>query len=388
MTMPPSGPFGQQPPHGGPGGGSPELWPQYRGGPTSPPPAGPPPPWGPQQHWPNGPTPPNRGGGGKAKWILGGVAVVLAIALAVVVTVLVVRPDGGTVAAGNGAENSDAKLASADDKGPVKILTDDPTCDAWNTVLDEYSGVTKSIRWDDRDDSVPEGSWTPEQRAMYEAVGKAMTQAADQAVTLMGQTPHRDMRVLYEQFVATSREFVSRIPTYQPTDDELSAASNAAGAAIANICAAINRRTAQSVAPLVSDVTGAEIGSEDDQELTAVLSTPSPMCSDWKSLVARFHEDTTAWRAIDKNIPATEWTPNQRAINDAAGRIMSATADEMEQLATASDNPRLQNIITLAAQYRRGFVKALPNYEPSDSYLELSATSLSRFVNAACAYRS
>jgi len=67
---------------------------------------------------------------------------------------------------------------------------------------------------------------------------------------------------------------------------------------------------------------------------------------------------------------------------------MSATADEMEQLATASDNPRLQNIITLAAQYRRGFVKALPNYEPSDSYLELSATSLSRFVNAACAYRS
>ncbi|UGU33540.1 hypothetical protein LT350_11720 [Mycolicibacterium smegmatis] len=270
----------------------------------------------------------------------------------------------------------------------MKILTDDPTCDAWNTVLGEYSGVTKANRWDDRDNSVPEGSWTPEQRAMYEAVGKAMTQAADQAVTLMGQTPHRDMRVLYEQFVATTREFVSRIPTYQPTDHQLSAASNAAGAAIANICGTISLRTAQSVAPLVPGVPSAEIGSEDHKELTTVLSTPSPMCSDWKSLVARFHEDTTAWRAINKDIPAMEWTPDQRAVNDAAGRIMSATADEMEQLATASDNPRLQNIITLAAQYRRGFVKALPNYEPSDSYLELSATSLSRFVNAACAYRS
>ncbi|MBU8817741.1 hypothetical protein KL864_17725 [Mycolicibacterium goodii] len=315
--------------------------------------------------------------------MLGGLAVVLAIALAVVVTVLVVRPDSGGSTA-DGRPDTKSGLASARDTGPVEIITDDPTCDAWTTVLNEYSKVTKSNRWDDRDSSVPESAWTADQRAMYKSVGSAMTRAADQAANLMTKTPHRVMRVLYEQFVAYTREFVDRIPSYTAADHQLSAASNAAGAGIANICGAISLRSAQAVAPLVPPVEGPTVDVVDRAEPTKLLVEPNAVCGEWDSFVSKFNDDTATWRAIDKDIPATEWTPDQRAINESAAQIMSASADEMVRLGRESQNPELEDIITLAAQYRRGFVIALPNYTSSDSYLELSATSLIRLVNAAC----
>lgn len=384
---PPPGSYGQQPPTGGqPGGGAPQQWSQqpYPGGPSGPPPSGPPP-WGPQQQWAGGPPPPS--GGGKTKWILGGLAAILAIALVVVITVLVVRPDGG----GNGSSNvggsgSDSEFASANDTGPVSIITDDPTCEAWNKVLDEYSQVTKSVNWDSRDSAIPASSWTPDQRTMYETVGKAMTQAADRAVSLAKKTPHRAMRVLYEQFIAYTREFSKRIPAYTANDHDLAAASNAAGASLANICGAISYRSAQAVAPLVTAVPApAKVAVPQDPNAPQLLITePNSVCDDWESLVSKFTDDTASWRAIDKGIAAKDWTPEQKSVNESAGPIMLASADGMERLGRQSGNPRLEDVATLAAQYRRAFVTAIPNYTSSDGYLELSATSLVRLVNAAC----
>ena len=125
--------------------------------------------WGPP------PGPPQRRGG-KGKWIFGGIALLAVIAVTVVITVLVVGKDSGggspTPTNGNGSD-----FASANDKGPVGIITEEPTCDAWGRIADEYScsnkgrqlGVTGINRY-------RRTAWTPDQRAMYEAVGKAMTQ--------------------------------------------------------------------------------------------------------------------------------------------------------------------------------------------------------------------
>ncbi len=98
---PPPNQWGSQPPTGG----------QPAGGPQ----------WGPP------PGPPPRGG--KGKWIFGGIALLAVIAVTVVITVLVVGKDSGggespTPTNGNGSD-----FASANDKGPVGIITEDPTCD-------------------------------------------------------------------------------------------------------------------------------------------------------------------------------------------------------------------------------------------------------------------
>ena len=387
MTLPPPpGSFGPQPPNPGEtGGGAPHTWPQYSSGPTPPPPAGPPP-WGPQQQWPNGPTPPPDGGGGKAKWVLGGLAVVLAIALAVVVTVLVVRPDNGRGASAKGEPDSaSSEFASADDTGAVSIITDDPTCDAWNKLLNEYSSIVNGERWDDRDVNVPASSWSPEQRAMYESVGQAMSRVSDQAERLAKTTPHRLMRILYEQYIAYSRAFVERIPSYAPQDDSLVSASNSAASSLANICGAILYRSAQAAAALVQPVPGPDVIPVPNASVSSMqLLKPDSICADWDAMVESFSNETEAWRSIDKNIPASDWTREQKSINDAVGPIMTENADRIQDLGRKSDDPSVEDIALLAAQYRRAFVVANSTYKGSDSYLALSATNLVRLVTAAC----
>ncbi|WP_135451385.1 hypothetical protein [Mycobacterium sp. DL99] len=384
---PPPGSFGQQPPMGGggqPGGGAPQPW-QQPGGQAGPPPGGPPP-WGPQQQWAGGPPPPPNGGR-KTKWILGGLALVLAIALAVVITVLVVKPDsGGNGPSNAGPEGSKSVFASADDTGPAGIITDDPTCDAWNSIANEYASAAKSVNWDDRDFNIPASSWTSEQRGMYESVGKAMTEAGDQTANLVKKTPHRVMRALYGQFIAYTRAFVERIQSYTADDDNLVAASNGAGSGLVNICAAIRYRSAQAVAPLVEAVPGpTKVAAPQEASAPArFLAESNPTCSDWDALVSKFDDDTKSWRSIDKNIPAKEWSPEQKSVNDAVAPIMTASADEIERLGRQSGNPELEDIAILAAQYRRAFVIALPGYTAADAYLELTATNLVRLVNWAC----
>jgi hypothetical protein len=108
----------------------------------------------------------------------------------VVITVLVVGKDSGggespTTTNGNGSD-----IASANDKGPVGIITEDLTCDTWRRINDAVAAEQKGVSWPDRDQSVPASAWNPGQRTMYEAVGKALAGAADQVVGIVKMTPH------------------------------------------------------------------------------------------------------------------------------------------------------------------------------------------------------
>src|SRR5262245_21772051 len=105
MTVPPPNQWGPQPPTGGQPAGAPQ-W--------GPPPGGPQ--WGPQQSWGPPPGPPPRGGG-KGKWILGGIALLAVIAVTVVITVLVVGKDSGTSSTPGPTNGNASDIASANDKG-------------------------------------------------------------------------------------------------------------------------------------------------------------------------------------------------------------------------------------------------------------------------------
>jgi hypothetical protein len=210
---PPPNQWGSQPPTGQPGG---------------------------VPQWSPPPGPPQRRGG-KGKWIFGGIAVLAVMAVTVVITVLVVgkHSSGGespTPTNGNGSD-----FASANDKGPVGIITEDPTCTAWKRISNSAVDTETQVRWTDRDQSLPATAWTPEQRSMYETVGKALRNAADQTVGLVKSTPHRVMRELYEQFIAFSRAFADRIPQYSADEKELGTAPDTIASAIGSICSANQR---------------------------------------------------------------------------------------------------------------------------------------------------
>jgi hypothetical protein len=375
---PPPNQWGSQPPTGGQPAGAPQWGPP--GQPSQPPQ------WAPQQQ-PWGPPPgPPPGRGGKGKWIFGGIALLAVIAVTVVVTVLVVGKNSGespnpTPTNGNGPD-----IASANDKGPANIIAEDPTCESWGRVAREYSSATKAVSWGNRDQSIPATAWTSDQRTMYETAGRAMTSAADQTVNLVKLTPHRTMRELYEQFIAYAKAFSERIPSYKPNDDSLAVTTDTVGSALSDVCSAIDDRSAPTLAALIPvpppPTTVSPVG--DPANPSRFLTSSNSVCADWSTLLDKASADTAAWRAIDPKIPATDWTPEQKATNDAVVPVMSTYANDLEQLGRRSGNPTLEDIAVSSAQYQRAFVKALPTYTAADNYLSEAATYLARMVNWAC----
>jgi hypothetical protein len=315
---------------------------------------------------------------------VGGIAVLAVIAVTVVITVWVVGKDSGespTPTNGNGSD-----FASANDKGPVGIITEDSTCDAWHRIAREYSAKGDSVKWGDRDQTVPADAWTEQQRSMYDTVGKAVKDAADQTVNLVKLTPHRVMRELYEQFIAYANTFIARIPNYVAEDRFFAGTTDGIASALSMICSAIDNRSAQPLAPLIPEVAPpTELGPlGDPAQPQRFLTSLDPVCSEWISVVDRFDADTAAWRATDPNIPATQWTPELKALNDAVAPTMTAEAEDLEKLGRRSSNATLEDMAVLAAQYQRAFVKALPTYTTADSYLAQAATYAVSSVNAAC----
>ena len=353
--------------------------------PSGPPPGTPggPPPWGPPQQWTGPPGPPPRRGRGK--WILAGLATIAVIALTVAITVLVTRPDSGgdSPTPQNG---SVSEFASADDRGPVGIITEDPTCAAWGRVANEYVSQEKNARWGERDPLVPATAWTPEQRAMYEAVGTAMRSLSDQVIGLAKTTPNRVMRELYSQFAAYARVFSAAISTYTVSDNANAAVADSIASTLVNVCSAITVGSAATQAPFVPKAPAPSKAAApgDPASPQRFLADTTSVCSEWTSNFEKFDSDTAQWRAIDAGISAAQWTPEQKALNEAVAPVMVAAADDMIRLGQQSGNPTFEDFAVLSAQYRHAYVQALPTYTSADNYLVNVATNLANAVYQAC----
>jgi hypothetical protein len=385
MTLPPP-----QDPYGPPpqGGGVPSWGgqPQGYGGQYGPPPQGPssgPPQWGQQPQWAGPPGPPPSKGG-RGKWILGGLAVLVVVVLAVVITVLVVRPSGGgpTPTPTNGQSD----FASANDTGPVNIIAEDPTCAAWARIANGLVDVEQKAKWPDRDASVPATAWTPEQRSTFESVGQAMKSAGEQATGLAKATPHRVMREIYDQYTAYSQIFADKVATFTPNDNEVAVLVDIIGGGLANICGAITTGSASAQQPILPAASQPSNVSTPDAfaKPKAELAPSATVCHDWGQRLERFFGDTTAWKAISEDIPASQWTPEQKAINDAVAPVMTSLAGDLEKLGRQSNNAVIEDFAVLSAQYRRAYVQALPTYTPADNYLVNASTYLARAVEQGC----
>jgi hypothetical protein len=212
---------------------------------------GAPQPWVPQQPWPAQPVKKSN----RWNWAFGAMALVAVIAVTAVVTVLVQRPNssgnGGNSA---GRNNAPSQIASANDKGPVTVITQDPTCDKWMPINSAVA-AQENNGWDKQDPSVPASEWTSDVRAQYDGVAAALKNAADQTVELAKQTPHRVMRELYEQYIAYSRAYAEKIPAYTVADKPLAGVSTSIGSALTSACMAITYGSARNRASLVAPPT-------------------------------------------------------------------------------------------------------------------------------------
>lgn len=366
---------------------------------SNPPPGGPPPgnpfpaqgypdprqPWG-QQPWPyqefDPSLPPKKRGNGW-KWALGAVALLVVIGVTAAVTISVAKNDGGD--GGPTPTGETYELASADDRGPANIITEDPSCAAWSPINDTFVDVQRK-GWNKRDPSIPATDWTAQQRTQYEEIAKAASAAADQTVALVKLTPHRVMREIYEQFIAYARAYSDAVASYTPDDDYLAAVFMGATSTLVYACAAITYRSALARAPLVAapDPPSEVASLSDPADPQRFLTSADETCPEWYRLLDESNTETRAWQALDSAIPASSWTPDQRAVMENVVPIMKRQADDIETLAQSSPNPLIRDFGVFAAQYRRAYADAVPSYTPADSYLSSTSGRMGSIIYQAC----
>jgi hypothetical protein len=335
-----------------------------------------------QQPWYPPPGPPHKGSG--IKWIA--LAVVAVAAAAAVIVVVLHSNSGGNTKGSMTSGSAAASIASANDDGPVTVITEDPSCATWTPIYSTLSQITDQNGWDKRDPSIPAPAWTGEQRTLYQETATAMRHAADQTVAPAKLTPHRVMRELYEQLIAYWRAYADSTAAYTPIDDQLARVTTVAARAVGAICDSITHGSAASRGPLVAAPKPPTHPSPpgDPAKPERFLTSSNSICGDWKAEGDAFNSATADWRKIDTGIPAGQWTPEQRALNDAAGPLITASDDKFEQLGRRSGNPTLEDFAVLTAQYGDAFVQSLPTYVAADDYLYSLTNYSTGVVAAAC----
>jgi hypothetical protein len=311
------------------------------------------------------------------------VALVAVIAVTAVVSISIAGGGDSSPVAVSG--DADSEFASANDTGPVNIITEDPTCAAWMPINDTLARVQRN-GWDRRDPTLPVKEWTSEQRAQYKEVGQAMRAAADQTVPLAKLTPHRVMRELYGVFISYARQYDDALSSYSENDNYLAAVVVGTSSALTNICAAVQYNSAAARELLVPRTADPSIVIEPTEvaNIRIVAEAVGATCAKWNAKLETFIASTKEWQALDPNLPASAWTAEERDVVDRVIPTMNEFADEAEEIGRNSDNIVFEDLAVLVAQYRRAYAAGLPTYTPADYYLARASSRAASVLFDVC----
>lgn len=375
MSVPPQGGWQPQQPGGPPPYGPPPAgYPQY---------SGQQPPGFPQGPWPQQPPPPPKGN--STKWLLIAIALLLVVGVSIGATLLFTR-DGGDGPSNPPTSGVPSDIASANDTGPVSIITEEPTCKAFTAINNSLGDVQRNGWSEQRASLGAAAEWTPEQRTQVEAVATALVNSADQMVALARQTPHRVVRELYEQFIAYARAYRDSIPEYTPADDALAQANVNASAAIYGICQSIDTGSAsRSISiPPAPEPTSPVVAPSDLEDPQRFITEANQSCDDWDERLVEVRAGTADWDKLDSAIPASQWTPERRAAEQSVQPILAKFADDMEAAGRSSGNPTFEDFASTAAIYFRAYLAVGDSYTGADSWLSYVPFRLANVISGAC----
>ena len=337
-----------------------------------------------QGQWPQQPSPPPQTGSG-LKWLLIAVAVLLVVAISVGATLIFTRDSGGSVGTTpSSAPASD--FASAGDAGPVKVISDEPTCQTFNGINNALADIQNNGWGAERATLGPASEWTNDQRLRVEAVAGSMRNAADQIIPLAKKTPNRVVRELYQQIVAYGRAYSQSINSYTPSDDGFASVFVNGTSAIIGICNSIDFGSASRSLALkrpAQPTQVAPLGDPADPKRFVTLANTA--CVNWRDRLDRFNaESSPEWQDRDSSIPASQWSPARHAVEEAARPQLAAYADDMTNLAMQSDNAVFEDFATTASIYVQAFLASGDSYVSADGWLSYSAFRLANLLSGAC----
>lgn len=287
------------------------------------------------------------------------------------------------------------QVASANDTGPVGLITDDPTCFAWQAATEELTADPPLAKWSPDDPNspinVPATDWTPDQRAAMDRYGRIMRDMAAKAVPLAQSTPHRVMREIYEQYIAYARAFAGSVTNYVPgTDLNVGQAAESLANTLITTCNAVRAGVAANRSVLIApEAAPPKLAppQDPDNPHRFVTSTDKTTCGEWVALNDKYQNNPSVqdWNKANDKLPLAQWTPQQKAAADAIAPVILTNADDNVRIAGRGNNAVIQDFAAFAAGYQRAFVKALPSYGgANDAQLGFVGHSLRLAITDAC----
>lgn len=131
---------------------------------------------------------------------------------------------------------------------------------------------------------------------------------------------------------------------------------------------------AQAVAPSVTKVPA----------VPTVPAKTDPVCGEWGRVAASFGARQQAWAKTDPRVPASRWSPRQRAVTMAVIPVLKEEAAAMRRLADKAADPFLAGLMKGQAVYEDEYAKRLPKFQPRDHDYWKAASALSGTVKTVC----
>jgi serine/threonine protein kinase len=344
---------------------------------------------GPPQGW--GPPPP-KSRPRRRWWALGAATTAVAASIAVAVALTTTHADHAKAPPPSRA--SAPPRASSKDTGPVGIILVDPSCTEGKKIGQTLVAYSPLKKWHaDSPDSplnLPASSWTPEQREAMQRAATMMRDLADKAVSLAPTTPHRVMRELYEQAIAYARAWADSQNNYFPKlDVNLWNAADDAMSALFWACEGVSNSSIAARSVLVTAPPAPRQVAQPQDPANPqrfVHTTDRAVCGELVAVNQKYDTNPVVqdFQKLDHQIPANQWTPQQKAVSDAVAPVLGNLADDLERTGARGDNPVIGDFATFAAQYLRALAKALPTYGALDSSLGWVSGYTRHLIGEAC----
>lgn len=337
--------------------------------PPMPPSSGPP--W-PNQYPPQHSGPPPKPRPNRKPWLFVGVSLFAVVAL--VVGLLAWRETSLIQDAGTGEPSQSANETNRE----IGLLREkDPLCDDWHGAVDKLKAETAA--WSKIDDSIPATSWTPEQRRTYEDAGKALIASSDRFESVLAKAENAVIQELVAQTVVYMREFVKRIPNYQQDDGPFASVATNFSNAVTYMCSSV---------PLAPAGTDGESSGNSSVPSPAALTDFMPerdaKCDEFSSIIDHQNTVLSGWADADATTPAAQWTEKQKALNNAARKVIEKSATQLEGVARMAQDRIMGDLILAQTAYMKAYADSIPTYTPDDNWLWRSAVGIGGGLIAAC----
>ena len=121
----------------------------------------------------------------------------------------------------------------------------------------------------------------------------------------------------------------------------------------------------------------AAVASAKDTGPIAVI-TDDPSCTAWTSINNELaNSGQGLWNERDRSVPASAWTPKQRAQFIAAGQSMRNAAAQTVGLVKLTPHRVMRELYQQFIAYARAYSERIPKYTPADNNLAGAANSAS-----------